>query len=258
MSLKLGKFNINFTRESIYILVILVFCFMFIQQCNSRKNQEAALDRMNNNIASLLDTVTVLKNKQGETLYSISTLAATKDELKTLNKELYDELKSVKSQVIYANKVIATIGKGDIPHVINSDIKEIIPRKKYEIAWSNNKTYDSSNYQKLEGVTTVVIDSSGIQSHFTTLNTNELGFSLSTYLVEEKGKIRTIIKPKFPGLVINDIDGALLDPHKSEVIKGFFKPKKWSVGPNVSIGLGKDLKPQVFVGLGIQYTIFSF
>lgn len=33
------------------------------------------------------------------------------------------------------------------------------------------------------------------------------------------------------------------------------KPKKFGVGPNVSYGVGVGFKPQVFIGIGIQYNI---
>jgi hypothetical protein len=67
-------------------------------------------------------------------------------------------------------------------------------------------------------------------------------------------------------MVITEIEGAVIDPHKSEVLKKMFPDKKFSVGPYVGIGFGAGygingqpiMGPVFNLGLGIQYSIFKF
>jgi hypothetical protein len=54
-------------------------------------------------------------------------------------------------------------------------------------------------------------------------------------------------------------EGAVIDPHKSDVLKSMFLNKKWSVGPYVGIGMGAGygFNGKKFLGAGTKLTKFK-
>jgi hypothetical protein len=54
---------------------------------------------------------------------------------------------------------------------------------------------------------------------------------------------------------ISSIEGSLIDPQKNELIQSYFKPKRWTCGPQLGIGFSQSLKPGVYVGFGLQYNL---
>jgi hypothetical protein len=65
---------------------------------------------------------------------------------------------------------------------------------------------------------------------------------------------------------ITSIEGAVIDPHKSEVLKKMFPNKKWSVGPYAGLGIGAGSSftgapffgPVFSLGVAVQYSWFKF
>jgi len=95
------------------------------------------------------------------------------------------------------------------------------------------------------------------------ITTDELGISLITGLTENGDFLEIFVKSTYPGFTPTSITGSLIDPKNSEVLKRYFKPKKWSVGAfggygvyydpmNVRFGSGLQL------GIGIQYHILQW
>lgn len=61
-----------------------------------------------------------------------------------------------------------------------------------------------------------------------------------------------------PYVTIMNVNGVIIDPTNSDVLKSCFKPKKWSVGPQVGVGVGADLKLSPYIGVGITYGILQW
>jgi hypothetical protein len=65
---------------------------------------------------------------------------------------------------------------------------------------------------------------------------------------------------------ITEIEGAIIDPHKSDVLKSMFPDKKFSFGPYVGVGIGSGyglngspITGAMFnVGFSLQYSLFKF
>ena len=65
---------------------------------------------------------------------------------------------------------------------------------------------------------------------------------------------------------VTKMEGAVVDPDKSKILKDMFPDKRISVGPYIGIGMGGLYNlggeiifgPVLNVGLGIQYSIFKF
>jgi hypothetical protein len=93
-----------------------------------------------------------------------------------------------------------------------------------------------------------------------------MGFSFVTGLREKDKSLEIFVTPKYPGMTITSMEGAIIDPHKSEVLKKMFPQKKWSVGPFAGVGIGAGSSftgkpiagPFFCVGVSLQYSWFKF
>jgi hypothetical protein len=93
-----------------------------------------------------------------------------------------------------------------------------------------------------------------------------MGFSFVTGLREKDKALEIFVTPKYPGMTVTQIEGAVIDPYKSDVLKKMFPNKKFSLGPYVGVGVGagvglngKPIFGPVFnIGVGLQYSIIKF
>jgi len=85
-----------------------------------------------------------------------------------------------------------------------------------------------------------------------------MSMHLVTGLTEEDKKLKIFIRSDFPGFSITKLDGAIIDPQKSDIIKSFFPKKKWGIGPSITLGLDNNLKPAISVGISVSYNIINF
>jgi hypothetical protein len=184
------------------------------------------------NLDALNDTVRIQKNKAGEATYVRKTLLADKKSLEKLNKDLKDELDKQEGKVIVIEKVI-TETKVDT-HYVNNYLTSY-QNGNYSLDWKYDSLFSVNNYRKFSGKSFFTVDT-------------------------------IFVTPKYPGMKITEIEGAVIDPHKSDVLKTMFPNKKWSVGPYVGIGIGagyglngNPIAGPVFnIGLGVQYSLFKF
>ena len=253
-------------RKDIMLLAIVaILCLLLFRQCDSNLSLKSQIKIQNMNLDALNDTVRLQKNKDGEDTYVRKTLLATKDNLEKLNKNLADELKKVKGQVLVLQSV-ETVIKTDTQYVNN--YLTVYEDGSYSLDWKFDSTFSVNNYRKFSGNSFFKIDSitHKVTPGSTRINQDELGFSFITGIREKDNALEIFVTPKYPGMRITEIEGAIIDPHKSDVLKNMFPNKKWSVGPYVGIGMGagygfngKPIAGPVFnIGLGVQYSWFKF
>ena len=54
---------------------------------------------------------------------------------------------------------------------------------------------------------------------------------MSTGFTENKdGLLEIFVKSDYPGFKVSKLDGALIDPKKSNVLKKYFPEKRWGLG----------------------------
>jgi hypothetical protein len=262
------KFSITniLKRKDILLLVIVgIVCMLLFRQCSSTLNLQSQLEIQNLNLDALNDTVRVQKNKAGEDMFVKKTLLANKESLEKLNSDLAVELKKVKGQVIALQKVKAET-KTEIQYVPTYVTK--YNDGKYSLDWKLDTTYSEGNYRKLSANSYFEIDTlrHTIKPGNTKIGEDVLGFSFVTGLREKDNALEIFVTPKYPGMTITSMEGAIIDPHKSEVLKKMFPQKKWSIGPFAGVGIGagvnfigKPIAGPVFVlGIGVQYSIIKF
>ena len=252
-------------KDIVLVVAIAILLLLLFRQCSSNADLKSQMFIQNHNLDALKDTVRLQKNKEGEDMYVRKTLLASKKNLEDLNKNLADELKRIKGDVIVIHDV-ETVVKTDTQYVNN--YLTVYPDGSYSLDWKFDTTFSVNNYRKFSGDSFFKIDSTTnkVIPGTTRINEDEMGFSFVTGLREKDKSLEIFVTPKYPGMKITDIEGAIIDPYKSTVLKNMFPNKKFSVGPYVGVGLGagyglngKPIAGAMFnIGVGIQYSIIKF
>jgi hypothetical protein len=231
-------------KDIVLLAIVAALCLLLFRQCDSNLSLKSQIKIQNMNLDALKDTVRIQENKAGEATYVRKTLLSSKEDLEKLNKGLAEELDKQKGKVIVIEKVIT------------------------ETKVDTHSLFSVNNYRKFSGKSFFIVDTinNSVIPGKTRIDQDEMGFSFITGLREKDKALEIFVTPKYPGMKITDIEGAVIDPYKSDVLKSMFPNKKWSVGPYVGIGVGagyglngKPIAGPVFnIGLGVQYSWFKF
>jgi hypothetical protein len=252
-------------RDLWYILAIALIIMLLLRQCDATKKAEIREKMANANIEALKDSVRTEKNKNGDLIFIKKALLVDKGNLEILNKDLNEEVKKLKGKIITLQKIEGSITISEPITITNEVVK--YRDGVYGLAWNYDTVYSEGNYRKFSGETSVLVDSSkNISSKGTTIKQDELALTLVTGLREKNGALEIYVDPQYPGMKITRIDGAIIEPQKSDAIKKYFPPKKWSIGPMLGVGMsagyginGKPIfGPTVTFGIGISYGIIRF
>lgn len=246
-------------------LIIVVLALLMLQQCGARKNAETDLAMAQQNIHAMNDTITLTKDRLGNAVYEKSVFITSEKGLKDLNKDLYDQVKSMNGKVAQLTSIIASLSTQHDEPVIGQGTQVGNPCDSigtYTVDWNNDMQYDSSNYRKLSAITEINVSRGKLVGNTTQIKVDEIGFNILTGLEEKTdGHYEIFVKSDYPGFKPTKIDGAFIPREK------LFPPQKkknWSVGAGLQTGVGMGGLTQVgpvwYVGLGlsIQYTFLRF
>jgi hypothetical protein len=257
--------KISKRKDILLIAVIAILCLLLFRQCDSNLDLKSQIEIQNMNLDALKDTVRVQKNKAGEATYVRKTLLADKKSLEKLNKDLKDELDKQEGKVIVIERVV-TETKVDTQYVNN--FLSSYGNNKFSLDWKYDSTFSANNYRKFSGKSFFIVDTlnNKVLPGITRIDQDEMGFSFVTGLREKDKALEIFVTPKYPGMTVTQIEGAVIDPYKSDVLKKMFPNKKFSLGPYVGVGVGAGIglngKPifgPVFnIGVGLQYSIIKF
>ena len=171
--------------------------------------------------------------------------------MKRRNDSISAELKTLKDNPIVITKVKTVVEIREVP--MNSDsIHHEQKDSTYTLSWST----DQRPYFGMSGRTLVKNDFSWFK---TTLTQLDMEAMLTVDLIEVgKTGIKVIAKTDNPYICIGDVQGAFIDPQKSKVLKSYFPPKRWGIGPQLGLGIGTDLKISPWIGIGIQWSFLQW
>jgi hypothetical protein len=268
---KIVKFFKNPKNEKIiYYLTIIILFIILLAQCSSNKKLRTNATISEHNIAALTDTVTTVKNKVGELQQEKIILITSKKTLEDFSKELATELEKQKGRVIYISNMLAQLKTDNASlRAENKTLKDSLANIIIDgtnisyLYWDFSKAYDSCNYRVIKGYTAFTIDTNmnGIISKGSELTDFGLTFNIVTGLKEEENKLRIFVKSNYPDLKFTNIEGSLIDPQKSDIIKKLLPQHKWTFGPQLGVGAvyySGNIKPSIYFGFGGQYTLFGF
>ncbi len=248
----------NLTIVTALIVIIL------IQRCSPSQGE---VNTLKQNIWAMNDSLRSYQTKNGQLIYERGAIIAEGKSLKDYNLALYNEIQYLKDNPIVVVK----------PEIRIIEIPKYIPiypgkprynedgSKTQDFFWNYDTTYSTGNYRKLDGSFWVNVDSSlNLKTGPMHIKNDQIGMSLLTGLTENKdGKLEIFVTSKYPGFSVTKLDGALIDPAKSDVLKKYFPPKRWALGfyggfgpyvdPfNAKIGMGVQL------GIGLQYNLLQW
>ena len=269
----------------ILIGIIFLLAVSFMYKCNSDKGE---IKRLEQNIEYFRDSLRTSYNKVGQLEYEKTVLAATNDNLKNLNEKLAAEVAKEKGRVIYLSEIIIVLKdsltiqngtNGSIDVQVNDDLTQ-------SILFQSNRIHSEGNERKISGNVIVgfkdndflnykipinsgkdtatvkipVIDENAVSITF---DEDIITMTLVTGLKEGPNKnLEIFVRSDYPGFSATSIDGAIIDPYKSSLIKSYFPDKKWGVGvsfgPSVMVGFDGKFHPGVAVTLGINYSIWQW
>ena len=196
------------------------------------------------------DSLFIYKNKLKEVYKEKEIYVQNIKDLKGQNTLLSNEINKLKDNPVVVTKTELKVKLDTV--LAKSDTIIIQPKDSlYKLKWSK---YDNQ-YYCIEGQTNVKSDF----SRFETLVTNlELTTNLTLDVIEKNKTLQIIGKTDNPYVNIMNMDGVVLDPSKNPLLKKYYKQKKWSIGPQIGIGVTKDKSIQPYLGIGLQYGIIHF
>lgn len=255
-------------QRLILAICLIILGIIFFQTCNSNKQLKQDVLKSEINRKALTDSIRLVKNKAGELQSEKNAFVAINKELKDLNNNLYNEVKKQKGNVLSL-----TILNANLSMKINT-LEDSLRNSKhgviynaltnsYSIPWDFNQTFDEKNNRIIEGHTVARWDSlsNTLLNEGTILDKFNLNFNIVTGLSEEDNNLKIFVKSNYPDLKFNNIEGALIDPNKSPLIKKLMNQKRWSIGPNAGYGMvitSSGIKTGLIVGVSLQYKFFSF
>ena len=238
---KIIDFLKKMSFRDIIIAILAVMCIVTFINMRYWKGRAVESEKQ------FVDTLSVYKNKLGEEYTARQIQIQTIKEMKRRNDSISAELKTLKDNPIVITKVKTIVEIREVP--MNSDsIKHEAKDSTYTLSWSAKQ----QPYFAMSGRTLVKNDFSWFK---TTLTQLEMESMLTVDLIEVGNNgIKVIAKTDNPYIRIGDIQGAFIDPKKSKVLKSYFPPKRWGIGPQVGLGIGPDLKISPWIGFGIQWS----
>jgi hypothetical protein len=251
-------------QRNILLALSILFLFLFLRSCNENDGQINTLEQ---NVFTLKDSLRTYKDKTGHLVYEKGALISENDDLKSLNVDLANEVKNLKDNPLVVIKTVIKI----VHDTTYIEIKSTSPGKwngntfTQNFEWDLNNKYSSENYRLIEGNFDVYVDSLfKLSTSKMKIVKDEFSVSMSTGLTENKdGLLEIFVKSDYTGFKVSKLDGALIDPKKSDVLKKYFAPKRWGLG--VYAGYGVSINPitlspatGIQIGVGIQYNILQW
>ena len=247
-------------KSSAGIIISIIVVLLLLKQCEEIKTLKTQRDVSDINQRALKDTIRTERTDFNNERFLKNSLLTSNEELKSLNSDLADEVKKLKGKVLVITKLVTVI-KTDT-HYVNNNLNSYASNK-YGLSWKYDTTFSANNYRKLSGESFFRIDTTN--NNVIPLNTridkDEIGISMVTGIREKNNNLEIFVEPRYPNMKVTDIQGAVIDPQKSDVLKKMFPVKKWSVGPYLGVGVsvGKTiLIPSVSFGVSIQRALIKF
>lgn len=235
----------DWKRLIIFLLVAL--CTFLVLRVNHISNEYYDYQQR------AVDTLSVYHNKVGELYAANNTYIMDIKELKKTNRELYDEVKNLKDNPIIVTKTeieyrVDTVRMNSDTVFVYKDGSDLIYRN------------DFSKRDQWMDISGTTLFSMNNKQFSTTLNSISFNSDITTNLVERDNKLYFISKSSNPYMQINNIEGCMLSPEDSKVIKNRFD-KRWVVvvgaGPSLTVVNGQ-LKVVPGLQLTLGYKLISF
>ncbi len=155
----------NFLTSRLFLVIVVLLLLIIIgRSCANTRDLRRRENIQQQNINALTDSIKIEKQKSGSLEFSIAGYIASEKELKDLNRNLYNEIKSEKGQVISLTKTIIELKQNEIQlrdHInyLESKIDNPIQLNDtlFAIPWGLKYDWDNINYDFFGGRTYVTL-----------------------------------------------------------------------------------------------------
>ena len=259
----------KFVNSKIFnYIVIVVTIIILVSMCSKNVNLNDEVERNEQNISALTDTITTVKTKNGDLQSSISGYIATGKKLKELNENLANQVSNQKGKVITLNNIIFQLKQdtSDLNEYIRNSENETekINDSTYNLNWKLSYIYDSLNYDIYNGQTQLFLTGNykllkdlKIDHNTKLLNRDSqinLIWGQKWEKVDGENKLKIFAETAHPAFQTKLLEGVYVDyPKKRHWFTGF------GIGP--SLNLGYDLINSKLVlapGISIHYNIYQW
>jgi len=225
-------------KDFVYIIIILLMGGIIASSVRRCSTDRAIYE---NNIKALTDTITYFRTENGNLVASKTAFVAEVNDLKELNKGLYEQLgklgvkpKTI-TQMVYSEGEIKYLPQ-DTAWIIKHDT----------ISKGVDKTFAfNDRWRDLEGSIGYHQDTLGLH-----ISKDIMRFDY-TVAMDKNNKI--YITSDNPYVTVNEIQGFTVPTLQKE------KAKRWGIGPYVGVGYDFSRnKIAPTIGIGFQYNLFKF
>jgi len=241
------------------IVAVGIFLLLWLKGCSDTRNavdlakrEKAIADQ---NIRALTDSIRYEKTRSGDIEAVKSSFVSKLEDLEKLNKDLYAEVKNEVGKVKSLIKANAEIGRDSVK--LSNTLKKYPDGKTFGLTFNDNYE-DTALTWKLKGESKFQLENNTIIPGLTIIEENKIRVKLVMGFKENKDNFEVFARSASPLVKFNDLDGTIIIPKKPDITMPPVKKKNFGIGPNISVGVGANLKPSIFLGVGIQYNIFKF
>jgi len=263
----------NFLNSRIFVIILIVVLIMIgAGQCKRIIDEANVIQQHEQNISALTDSLQIEKRKNGELLVSIDGYLGTVNEMKTINKGLWDRIKGQDGKILSLTRTLIRLRQDstDLAKYIDKLNVKIgtltqLNQNLYEAPWVLPYVFDEVNYFKVTGRTRIGLlsrDPLELRHDTTFLVEFENQIDITYGQKIEKDKLRIYIQSAYPGFTVKSMEGVLINP---EDWPGLFPSTKrhwftgFGVGPNISTGWNVlEAKPALILGFGLHYNIYQW
>lgn len=233
--------------KQLLIFLLVALCTFLMLKVNHISNEYYDYQQR------VVDTLSVYQNKIGELYAANDTYIIDIKELKKTNRELYDEVKNLKDNPIIVTKTkikyrVDTVRMNSDTVFVYNDGNDLIYRNEF------------SKRDKWMDISGITLFSMNNKQFSTTLNYISFNSDITTNLVERNNKLYFVSKSSNPYMQINNIEGCMISPEDSKVIKKCFDKRLAIVigaGQTLTVVNGQ-LKAVPGLQLTFGYKLISF
>jgi hypothetical protein len=246
------------------LIVIIIAIVIFFNGCGDG-NTDIDMMEYKQNLSALQDKVRNYETKNGTLIYEKKALLGNISEVSKMNKELKKDIKDLEDHPIvitkFKTKIIHDTLKMEVTggEATFTDGKKIVP-----FPFDTTIKHNDQNYRTLAGKYIITVDSSLNMTSIFQIDKDEMAMSFTTGITENDNKeVEIFIKSDYPNFTPSGIDGAIIDPTKSEVIKSYFPTKRWGLSPYIGYGFYADFNKGIVGtglngGISLSYDIYQW
>lgn len=245
-----------------YWFVILILIIVLVFTSRSCKSAKLEAEYAKNNVMAIQDKLRVEKNKNGELQYLKLSFVSDIDNLKNLNKDLFEEVQKMSGKVIAMSKTIVSIQgtlvgiqndkRKDPPITLKNDTLET----KFSFIDSGkswNRTIQGKSVLLMKNIT----DSTYAKPLYDVLTEDKMDLTIFASLRkrESDDMYEYVLRTDYPNAILK-VDGFV---NPNEFVKNsVVDSDKWIIGPFIGAGFGTNFTIMPQIGIGLTYKIIGF